>query len=322
MIKEKFFLEEINSYDLWIKEWKKIEFANLMQSWEYGEAKRKRGLTPIRYLIKNEKNEIQGLLQVLFKGFPIIGGFARINRGPVYFKDMFSSTILLEDMAKTWEAIKYEGRKRRWWIIFTAPETTELYEKEFFKLGFKESKNKTPWGSIRLLLTKSEEDLFMNLKGKWRNLLRKAQKLNVEIEEVQNKDDVFELIEIYDSFQKEKDFKGVPKELLYSMYEFSNIGMIFKVYKTFDINEKLSGFVFIIYHGDAALYLVGWTSNEGRKQEANYILLWHAILEAKKNGIKWFDLGGITKNTLKGIKHFKEGINGEFYSLSKNFYKL
>ena len=43
----------------------------------------------------------------------------------------------------------------------------------------------------------------------------------------------------------------------------------------------------------------------GREINANYQLFWHAIIYAKEKGKKFFDLGGITENTTKGILQFK-----------------
>ena len=34
-----FSVKEITYYDEWINLWEQVSFANLMQSWEYGEAK-------------------------------------------------------------------------------------------------------------------------------------------------------------------------------------------------------------------------------------------------------------------------------------------
>ena len=42
-------------------------------------------------------------------------------------------------------------------------------------------------------------------------------------------------------------------------------------------------------------------------------MLWHSIIQSKKNGFKYFDLGGISSKTKKGILKFKEGLNGELY---------
>ena len=72
-----------------------------------------------------------------------------------------------------------------------------------------------------------------------------------------------------------------------------------------DMEEPL-GILVSVKFGDTTIYLIGVTNNKGKKFQANYVLLWEAILEAQRNGCKWFDIGGLNKTTPKGISHFKK----------------
>ena len=76
--------EEIDNLK-WRALWSKVEFTNLMQSWEYGELKKLQGWQPKRFLLKDCNGFECGLLQVLVKSLPVFGGVARINRGPIMF---------------------------------------------------------------------------------------------------------------------------------------------------------------------------------------------------------------------------------------------
>ena len=64
------------------------------------------------------------------------------------------------------------------------------------------------------------------------------------------------------------------------------------VYKAIN-NDKVIGSICIINHGNYATYLVGWTNIDGRKLNANYLLLWEAIKDLKNKNKLGFDLGGI-----------------------------
>ena len=77
-----------------------------------------------------------------------------------------------------------------------------------------------------------------------------------------------------------------------------------------------------VIHGTTATYLIGNISNEGRKSNINYKMLWAAIIHAKQTGCQYFDLGGINKNTPKGISHFKSGLRGNNYNLINGFVYL
>ena len=74
-------------------------------------------------------------------------------------------------------------------------------------------------------------------------------------------------------------------------------------------------FLVSIVHGDTATYLIGNTNAEGRRVQANYAMLWQAIIDAKSLGCGWYDLGGLNKNTPKGVAGFKSGLNGDNYQL-------
>ncbi len=314
-----FSVKEITYYDEWINLWENVSFANLMQSWEYGEAKRIQKWKPIRFVILDQNNKPQAMFQVLFKGLPLIGGVVRLNRGPVYFQDFIDEPLENKIISKIFKTIKILAKQRRWWYISFSPELTySNYNKlSLESIGIKQITKHITYGSIRLSLNSPVDVIFMGLKSKWRNLLRKAQKLEVEVLEVFNRQDTDEIIDIYIKFQEENNFKGIPKKLLVSMLGNQSESTKYKVYKTL-FENKISGFIFIAYHGDTATYLIGWSSYEGRKQNVNYILLWNAICQAKEFGLKWFDMGGVNKNTPNGIRHFKEGIQGYEYTLCDN----
>tara|TARA_X000000368_G_scaffold417141_1_gene412723 strand:+ start:1971 stop:2945 length:975 start_codon:yes stop_codon:yes gene_type:complete len=311
-----FKVKEITDYVEWINLWKHVAFANLMQSWEYGEAKRIQKWKPFRFVILDQNDKPQAIFQVLFKGIPLIGGAVRINRGPVYFQDFIDEPLADKIIIKIFKTIKILANQRKWWYVSCSPELADRSDNKLFldSIGMQKSTKHISHGSIRLSLNSPVDILFMGLKSKWRNLLRKAQKLEVEVIEVFNKDEIAKIIDIYIKFQEENSFTGIPKKLLVSMFGNQSESTKYKIYKTL-FENKLSGFVFIAHHGDAASYLIGWTSYEGRKQNANYILLWNAICQAKELGLKWFDMGGVNKNTPKGISHFKRGVSGQEYIL-------
>jgi len=310
------FLEEINK-DSWDHFFPEVEFANLMQSWEYGEAKTCEGWSPKRFLLFDGYKNKRGLLQILVKEVPFFGGIVRINRGPVWLGGNFNNMLDEDELCKLWKAIRKYMLNKRWWFISCAPEHPKVIESEsaLLRAGYHLSKKKIPYGSSRLPLADNDIDfLFMNLKKKWRNLLRKGQKLGINPIEVTDKDKIRELISIYEDFQKTKKFGGISSCLLHSMFDGNSNFLQIRVYQTLDSNNtQTSGFVFIVYTGDTATYLVGWSNKAGRAQQANYLLIWKGIEDAKKAGLSWFDLGGINANTPEGVVHFKNGVNAKSF---------
>ena len=154
----------------------------------------------------------------------------------------------------------------------------------------------------------------MNLKKKWRNILRKGQKLGITLTEITGKDKIRELVSIHENHQKIKNFGGISSNLLHNMFNINSSSLQMRVYQTLDTDStQTSGFIFITYTGDTATYLVGWSNEIGRAQQANYLLIWKAIEDANKAGLSWFDLGGLNENTPKGVAHFKNGVNAKSF---------
>lgn len=209
-------------------------------------------------------------------------------------------------------------------LIQIAPEIDETIEVEsmFKELGFKRLSN-IPWSSGKMDLSLSEEELLMSLNGKWRNCYRKGKKMGVEVSNVSDSpDELKRLIENYESLKTKKDFSGLTNKLLNSLATKKNPSWNFNIFKAQDENATLLGYLVTVDHGNTSIYLIGITTEEGRRLQANYVMLWKGILNAKKVGCSNFDIGGLTDETPKGVAHFKKGLKATMYSLTGEWRKF
>lgn len=304
----------------WRQLWSQVGLTNLLQSWEYGQAKSKsEGWVPIRLVFEDKLKNPVAIAQILTKTIPVLGGFARLNRGPLMlntngFVEVNSSKL------EVMRCLKKIARERRWWFFYAAPEIMvdqKITEKDLIKIGFKERSSNSAWGSSLIYLHREEEELLAGLKGKWRNLLRKSFKSNLVVENkncIGNELDL--LINLYREVQVSNKFTGLSSELVRSLSEQNSEDWKFNYYTAHDSEcSQLAGLLVCIQHGQTATYLIGITTELGRKTNANYNLLWNAIIDSKYSGCKWFDLGGLNENTPRGVRHFKEGLQGEIYNL-------
>lgn len=162
--------------------------------------------------------------------------------------------------------------------------------------------------------------MLAGLKGKWRNCLRKGIKagLNIIISEGDNHK-LISLLDRYEQLQQEKGFVGVPDALIVALANQSgdewSVSLIYATENGKSEEKDAVGMLVSIRHGDTSTYFIGTTNQLGRKLQANYVLLWEAILHARRNSCKWFDIGGLNETTPRGIAHFKQGVNSELYSL-------
>jgi lipid II:glycine glycyltransferase (peptidoglycan interpeptide bridge formation enzyme)/dTDP-4-amino-4,6-dideoxygalactose transaminase len=308
------------SFEDWENYWNSCSQVNMLQSWQYGAAKEQAGLWKARrYLIVDQRENPIALAQVLFLTLPLIGGVARFNRGPILLKD---SNLKDQEALKlgSIEVLLRESRLHRWWFFQLAPEITFNESCLGLRaLGLKKLKNQ-PWASGRIFLMSDEDSLLMDLEGKWRNQLRKGQKLGVTVTLAKcNTNSLTSLIGHYTNLQNNRKFSGLSKKLIHALAQQTGENWqfnIFVAHEQLDTDHRSPlGFLVTIRSGDTVIYLIGSTSLKGRQMQANSVLLWQAILQAKEVGAHWFDIGGLDELTPKGVAEYKRGLNSQPYKL-------
>lgn len=310
----------VESQEEWENLWTRCKRKSLPQTWEYGSAKASaEGWQAQRYVVYDEAHVPTALFQVLVKGLPVLGGAARVNRGPLMLRDLPAGDCRLALHAIA--ALMQEARRRRWWIVQIAPllPPSDDVRRGLRKLGFRGQLN-YPADSALLSLHGSEDELLMRLDGKWRNCLRKGQKLGVTVKLDQGGLHFFQcLLEFYKNQQYEKGFDGTSDKMLRALSHNQSKLYKFNLFVATEGSEithpSVVGVLVTIQFGDISEYLIGATNDRGRAQQANSVLLWEAVLDAKRNGCRWFDVGGLSENTPTGIADFKKGLNPEPYAL-------
>lgn len=311
-------LREANNLE-WDKLIKQCNHVNLLQLWEYGQVKQIiKGWRPSRYIINDGCKQV-GLVQVLNKSLPLLGGFACINRGPLILCDTAGGNILNETVKNVMLAIYQELVENKGYCLVIAPELEKSEENlNILKsLGFRDT-NGQPWSSSVLDLLLDEDVLFKKLHGKWRNLLRKSEKMGLGLEQTQTNEAMEFLMDRYNSMQKQKKFTGVPENILLQLKKLVKAEDQIQILFAKKEGIRVAG-ILTIGHGDSCTYLVGWNTSDGRKLQANYFLLWRAVLYFKNARYRWFDLGGIDQKNTPGVSHFKRGLGGKEYKLIGEF---
>jgi lipid II:glycine glycyltransferase (peptidoglycan interpeptide bridge formation enzyme) len=304
----------------WDEYWSACATPNLLQSWGYGHAKGVIGLCkPRRFVISNENNRPIALVQVLTWGLPILGGIARVNRGPLLLINESVDEVQLK--IDVLSVLMQEARRQRWWFIQIAPEISdsELACQGLLDLGLRKQAD-AAWASGLIDLSLSEQELYARLNRRWQRTLKKASNLGVIVKVVKFTDEMLaDVLKSYADLQKRNEFEGVDSALIKEMSKYQSADCLFDLYiaelvNNSGLNETL-GYRLIIRSGCTALDFLVSTNERGRELDANSSLYWHAIIQAKENGCRWFDIGGVNENTTKGIAEFKQGLNAVPYKL-------
>jgi hypothetical protein len=323
-------VRSVNSSE-WAVHWRQCSQSNLLQSWQYGAAKEEaEGWRANRFVVSDDAGNPVALAQILSRDIPVIGGLARMNRGPivVHNGEIPKRDELTLAMAAICVLLR-EVRRRHWWLLRFAPELPSASEVEFglCMLGFRRL-NRQPWESALISLEPSERTLLMGLKAKWRNSMRKGEKMGVMVTcHSVGCDETNLLLPSYRELQNNRGFTGLSDRLIQALIaQPTSTGWLltfFIAHEKFPISSgEPLGILITIKSGFTAIYLIGMTSPKGRQLQANSVLLWRAILYARNEGCKWFDVGGLGAATPLGIAEFKRGLNGNRYTLTGEWQKL
>lgn len=170
------------------------------------------------------------------------------------------------------------------------------------------------FGTYRLNLKDSVDDLFKNLHSKHRNVIRKCDKENLII--IKNEQNI--LKECYELFKETMDrsnmeypsfkylnnlFLKMPENIYFSVVYYNNIPQ---------------GAIYLFYTKQRSYYLYGGSISKPFTGAMNY-LHWDAINNLKLNGVQCYDFVGARINPIKGSK--TEGIQRFKLRFGASLYK-
>jgi len=297
---------------------------SLMQSWEWGEAKRNFHVSRI---IFKKGERIEGAAQCLIKTLPWVGkGLVWIPQGPVYRKDDS------EDATETFDAILSELKghfvKQQGMMLQIAPNVVTQQELIGILTNNNFQKSKITLSSVNtfyLDLTRSLEEIRNGFHSKWRNCLNQAEKrYNITVRSDSSQQSLQSFWDIYQEMLQRKQFDaGLDFEFvlaLQNLYQGSEA--VHEVtarsqMKIFLASEKdmLSAGVVALAFGRNCFYFLGATSDAGLKNQASYKIQWEIIKWAKQTGLECYDLYGADAVNNKGVYLFKERMGGKLVGL-------
>jgi len=267
------------------------------------------------YLLLKESNKEVGVISIsLRKKFCGLIKYARINNGPVIFKEIIKIEELLNLI---FIFLKNKGYR----FIFFAPYHS-LHQDDIKKLKFTFKLPLKSRGTIIISLNNTIDEITKALKQKWRNTLNKGLK-NVNVIKLENYEHKIKNLSVYKEFSnKKKNF--IPIDTNICLRWLSNKKELIKldIYKAISIDQEFLGSVGIVSYAKTSCYLFGFTNKQGRKLHANSVLLWYAIKDAKSRNHDIFDLGELDESTPPGIKRFKEGLGGNKIINAGEFLKI
>jgi len=219
-----------------------------------------------------------------------------------------------------------------------------MTEKELIGLGLKQLPyDIEPSQTLILDISKTEEELLVQMHEKWRYNIRLAERKGVKINIVSCDDANFE--KYFEEFYKlvdqgtseRKKIKHHPKEYYRKQLTINNEQLKFLL-AVAEYDGKVIAANIVVIFGKKGIYLHGATDNNFRNVMAPHLLQWEQIKYAKSQGCAEYDFWGIVNEHTKdkrgpsweGFTRFKKGFGGREvnyvgyfdYPLNKNWYVL
>lgn len=188
--------------------------------------------------------------------------------------------------------------------------------KVFAKLGFKYAPMHLHAELTRQIdLNKSEEELMSEMRKTTRYEIKQAIKLGIKITTSVDIKDIEEFYNLQKETAKRQGFVEFDKRYLKEQFSvFSKDNQVL-LYTAYSGKIKLAQ-AFIIFYGQEADYHYGASTLDGRIYPGAYLIQWEAIKEAKKRGLKRYNLWGVapqgqTYHRFWGVSVFKRGFGGQ-----------
>jgi lipid II:glycine glycyltransferase (peptidoglycan interpeptide bridge formation enzyme) len=315
-------------------EWEQLllEFddATIYQTWSYGAIRW--GQANLSHIVIKHKGKIIAAAQLRIVKIPLLkAGIAYLPWGPMWRRQ--GQEVNIAVFQKIITALKEEYVIKQGLLLRIHPnvieENSEAIISILNKAGFQKKIKIKPYRTLMLDLSSTMPEIRKSLDQKWRNQLNRAEKNNLKI--IEGNGDA--LYQIFLDLQEEMhDRKKYIPGVDYN--EFRDIQK--------DLPEQLKMIVLICEYegkaltatvgsliGNAGIYLLGATGNEGMKMKGAYLLQWRLIEMMKESRYKCYDLGGIDPEDNLGVYHFKSGISrreachiGQFEISQNNFSRL
>ncbi|MGE5041373.1 MAG: lipid II:glycine glycyltransferase FemX [Candidatus Levyibacteriota bacterium] len=303
--------KEITEKKTWEKALSQFSEANFLQSWEWGEFHQRIGKEVIKTGFFENGKQVGAMLSVVEKARR--GTYLTVPGGPII---NWSHPTIVRIF---YQEIKRIGKEHGCSFVRVRPqlESTDFSKKLFKKLGFKTSPMHLHAELTNQLdISKTEEELLAHMRKATRYEIKKAQKLGVRVEESMNSKAIQKFYNL--QLETARRQKFIPFSYVFLKEQFDVFAKEGKaiLYSSF-MDRKLLAQAFIIFYGNEAVYHYGASTEDGRKFPGAYLIQWHAILEAKKRGIKTYNFWGVANDPghrFASLSLFKRGFGGEDFA--------
>ncbi len=299
------------------QEWESVlteRGGSLQQSWAYGEAMRSLGVGVFRAAVYSPRGQLLCLGQLTARRILAYLVVATCSRGPIWTEeglalDPMSRAAALKGMQK---ALPASG----WKAVLISPNDPGPTDPALHRFH----RVMTGYSTVMVNLSNDEEALRRALQGNWRNRLVKAERALAGASQGPSRWSLHlnasmgptRTVLKQEGLQRSaRGFSGLPlgfiEQFIGAHKDANRAFLLARV----DVGSELAAGLIFLLHGSRATYHIGWGNDLSRQNNLHTLLMWRAMLELKRRGIRLLDLGGVNTESLAGITRFKLGTGGE-----------
>jgi lipid II:glycine glycyltransferase (peptidoglycan interpeptide bridge formation enzyme) len=282
-------LIEITDQTIWDNFISSSPFGHPLQLWAWGEVKKKNGWTPLRLGVQ-VGDHLEVAVQVLLWNVPKTKKrLAYVPRGPVIDPLSHDVPKLLHAIATT---VKAQGAIQL--------KIEPAWQGVALRHEWKKAKDHVLLAETYCIDLQQDTDVLMsNIQSKARQYIRKSEREGVTIRRVMNRDELGEVMAVYQDTAERAKFALHSEEYYRALLE---KGSGHNYLLVAEKDGAMVAFVWILAAGPTAFELYGGMTREGAKLHANYALKAHAMQMMKAEGFVLYDFNGRLND---GVSHFK-----------------
>jgi CelD/BcsL family acetyltransferase involved in cellulose biosynthesis len=307
---------EAVSNDDWDALLKQFDDTNYRQLSAYSAAAAARIGARSENVAIRQGGELLGLCNVRTRKLPLLPlGIAYINGAPLMRRQLAPSVDDAAVLSACLHALRHEFVKRRGYVlrvigVARTDLSREAASRVFGEAGFNPSEAKGHYRTILVDIGHELAEIRRGLDQKWRNILNKAERQELEVIRGTGAEMFKEFAELHRRLvvRKQLDVDMGPEFFLGLQEKLAETDR-FVLHLATQAGEVVAGHIGA-YHGDTAVYLLGAANEAGLKSNASYLLQWRVIEYAKERGCRWYDLGGIDPEGNPDVYRFKARIGG------------
>lgn len=301
--------------------------STILQTWQWGAAKRITGWEPDYYVRESENGDVESASLILCREQKITrcGPTLKIlylPNGPLLnWSDGKLVRAVLDDLNKyarihkaAYIKVDPQAATADNWMNKEFPhaiisdDTLEVMKKD----GWRDSAQQIQFkNTFWIDLTPTENDLLMGMKQKTRYNIRLSQRKGIRIHKG-GVDDLDLLYNMYLETSVRDGFIIRPRAYYLDVWaSFVRDGLATPLIATWQ-DEPLAALI-LFHFAKKSFYLYGMSTEQHREKMPNYLLQWEAIRESKRLGCEVYDLWGAPdvfneSDRMWGVYRFKEGL--------------